>query len=103
MLLLSVNLFSQNIEDIKKTGDPSEPTFVYERPINCALNTSLLMMDLKQNKDFDYIINRYSINEINNEFYVDAFLKIDKDVFIRRSELANSFGREFSAIRAMVR
>ncbi len=85
MLLLSVNLFSQNIEDIKKTGDPSEPTFVYERPINCALNTSLLMMDLKQNKDFDYIINRYSINEINNEFYVDAFLKIDKDVFIRSS------------------
>lgn len=85
MLLLSANLFSQNIEDIKKTGDPSEPTFVYERPINCALNTSLLMMDLKQNKDFDYIINRYSINEINNEFYVDAFLKIDKDVFIRSS------------------
>ena len=28
---------------------------------------------------------------------------LDKDVFIRRSELANSFGREFSAIRAMVR
>ena len=81
MLLLSINLFSQNIEELKKTGKPSEPTFVYERPQNCALNTSFLMMDLKQNKDVDYLKNRYSLTEFENQFYVGAFLKIDKAIF----------------------
>jgi subtilisin family serine protease len=81
MLLLSINLFSQNFEELKKTGKPSEPTFVYERPQNCALNTSFLMMDLKQNKDVDYLKNRYSLNEIDNNLYVGAFLKIDKAIF----------------------
>jgi hypothetical protein len=73
--------FSQNFEELKKTGKPSEPTFVYERPQNCALNTSFLMMDLKQNKDIDYLKNRYYLNKINNILYVEAFLKIDKETF----------------------
>lgn len=81
MLLLSINLFSQNFEELKKEGKPSEPTFVYERPENCALNTSFLMMDLKQNKDIEYLKNRYSLNEIDNSLYVGAFLKIDKETF----------------------
>ena len=81
LLLLSINLFSQNIQELKKTGKPSEPTFVYERPKNCALNTSFLMMDLKQNKDVDYLKNQYSLNEIDNNLYVGAFLKIDKAIF----------------------
>jgi minor extracellular serine protease Vpr len=85
ILLLSINLFSQNIQEIKKIGKPSEPTFVYERPENCALNTSFLMMDLKQNKDIDYLKNRYSLNEINNNLYVGAFLKIDKAIFDKAS------------------
>ena len=63
--------FSQNFEELKKTGKPSDPTFVYERPQNCALNTSFLMMDLKQNKEIDYLKNRYSLNEIDNILYVD--------------------------------
>jgi subtilisin family serine protease len=81
MLLLSISLFSQNFEELKKTGKASEPTFVYDRPENCALNTSFLMMDLKQNKDIEYLKNRYSLNEIDNNLYVSAFLKIDKTVF----------------------
>jgi minor extracellular serine protease Vpr len=81
MFLLSVSLFSQNLEELKKTGKPSEPTFVYERPQNCALNTSFLMMDLKQNKDIEYLKNRYSLNEIDNNIFVGAFLKIDKETF----------------------
>ena len=81
MLLLSLSLYSQNFEELKKTGKPSEPTFVYERPKNCALNTSFLMMDLKQNKDIEYLKNRYSLNEIDNNLYVGAFLKIDKETF----------------------
>lgn len=81
MLLLSVSLFSQNLEELKKTGKPSEATFVYDRPQNCALNTSFLMMDLKQNKDIEYLKNRYSLNEIDNNIYVGAFLKIDKETF----------------------
>jgi minor extracellular serine protease Vpr len=81
MLLLSVSLYSQNFEELKKTGKPSEATFVYERPQNCALNTSFLMMDLKQNKDVEYLKNRYSLTEIENQFYVGAFLKIDKAIF----------------------
>jgi subtilisin family serine protease len=81
MLLLSLSLYSQNFEELKKTVKPSEPTFVYERPKNCALNTSFLMMDLKQNKDIEYLKNRYSLNEIDNNLYVGAFLKIDKTVF----------------------
>jgi len=81
MLLLSVSLYSQNFEELKKSGKPTEPTFVYERPQNCALNTSFLMMDLKQNKDIDYLKNRYSLNEIDNNLYVGAFLKVDKETF----------------------
>jgi len=81
MLLLSINLFSQNFEELKKTGKPSEPSFIYERPQNCALNTSFLMLDLKQNKDVDYLKNQYSLNEIDNNLYVGAFLKIDKAIF----------------------
>ena len=81
MLLLSVNLYSQNLEELKKSGKPTEPTFVYERPQNCALNTSFLMMDLKQNKDIDYLKNRYSLNKIDNNLYVGAFLKIDTETF----------------------
>ena len=81
MLLLSISLFSQNFEELKKEGKPSEPTFVYERPGNCALNTSFLIMDLKQNKDIDYLKNRYSLSEIDNQVYVGAFLKIDKETF----------------------
>lgn len=81
MFLLSVSLYSQNLEELKKTGKPSEATFVYERPQNCALNTSFLMMDLKQNKDIEYLKNRYSLNEIDNNIYVGAFLKIDKETF----------------------
>jgi subtilisin family serine protease len=85
MLLLSVSLFSQNLEELKKTGKPSEATFVYERPQNCALNTSFLMMDLKQNKEIDYLKNRYSLNEIDNNLYVGAFLKIDKETFEKKN------------------
>jgi subtilisin family serine protease len=81
MLLLSISLFSQNFEELKKTGKASEPTFVYDRPENCALNTSFLMMDLKQNKDIEYLKNRYSLSEIDNQVYVGAFLKIDKAIF----------------------
>lgn len=81
MLLLSINVFSQNFEELKKDGKPSEPTFVYERPENCALNTSFLMIDLKQNKDIEYLKNRYSLSEIDNQVYVGAFLKIDKAIF----------------------
>lgn len=85
MLLLSISLFSQNFEELKKTGKPSEPTFVYERPQNCALNTSFLMMDLKQNKGVEYLKNRYSLNEIDNNLYVEAFLKIDKEIFQKKN------------------
>jgi subtilisin family serine protease len=85
MLLLSISLFSQNFVELKKNGNPSEPTFVYERPENCALNTSFLMMDLKQNKDIEYLKNRYSLNEIDNNLYVGAFLKIDKAIFDKAS------------------
>lgn len=81
MLLLSISLFSQNFEELKKSEKPSEPTFVYERPENCALNTSFLMMDLKQNKDIKYLKIRYSLSEIDNQVYVGAFLKIDKAIF----------------------
>jgi minor extracellular serine protease Vpr len=77
--------FSQNFEELKKTGKPSDPTFVYERPQNCALNTSFLMMDLKQNKDIDYLKNRYSLNEIDNILYVGAFLKVDKETFQKKN------------------
>lgn len=85
MLLLSISLFSQNFEELKKTGKPSEPTFVYERPQNCALNTSFLMMDLKQNKGVEYLKNRYSLNEIDNNLYVEAFLKIDEEIFQKKN------------------
>lgn len=85
ILLLSISLFSQNFEELKKTGKPSEPTFVYERPQNCALNTSFLMMDLKQNKGVEYLKNRYSLNEIDNNLYVEAFLKIDKEIFQKKN------------------
>lgn len=81
MLLLSISLFSQNFEELKKTGKPSDPTFVYQRPQNCALNTSFLIMDLKQNKDLNYLKNRYSLYEIDDNLYVGAFLKIDKENF----------------------
>jgi subtilisin family serine protease len=84
LLLFSISLFSQNLEELKKTGKPSEPTFVYERPQNCALNTAFLMMDLKQNKDVEYLKNRYSLNEIDNNLYVGAFLKIDKTIFEKK-------------------
>jgi subtilisin family serine protease len=82
--------FSQNFEELKKTGKPSDPTFVYERPQNCALNTSFLMMDLKQNKEIDYLKNRYSLNEIDNILYVEAFLKVDKETFQKKN--AESLG-----------
>jgi len=85
MLLLSISMFSQNFQELKKTGKPSEPTFVYERPQNCALNTSFLMMDLKQNKEIEYLKNRYSLNEIDNNLYVGAFLKVDKSIFNKTS------------------
>ncbi len=84
LLLFSISLFSQNLEELKKTGKPSEPTFVYERPQNCALNTAFLMMDLKQNKDVEYLKNRYYLNEIDNNLYVGAFLKIDKTIFEKK-------------------
>lgn len=81
LLLLSTAVFSQNFEKLKKDGKPSGPTFAYERPENCALNTSFLMMDLKQNKDIEYLKNRYSLSEIDNQVYVGAFLKIDRAIF----------------------
>lgn len=90
LLLLSINLFSQNFEELKKTGKPSEPTFVYERPENCALNTSFLLMDLKQNKNIEYLKNRYSLNVIDNNLYVEAFLKIDKETF--KKNIVESIG-----------
>ena len=85
MLLLSISMFSQNFEELKKIGNPVKPTFVYERPQNCALNTSFLMMDLKQNKGVEYLKNRYSLNEIDNNLYVEAFLKIDKETFQKKN------------------
>lgn len=86
MLLLNVNSFSQNIAR-KKKGDPTLPSFTYERPSNCALNTSLLMMDIKQNKDFKYLKERFSLTEINSELYVDAFIKIGDDFDKNKVEL----------------
>jgi len=97
-------MFSQNFEELKKTGNPSEPTFLYERPQNCALNTSFLMMDLKQNKDTEYIKNRYSLNEIDNNLYVGAFLKVDKSIFNKTNvetlgvKLNTELGNLFTAL-----
>jgi subtilisin family serine protease len=80
LLLLSITMFSQNIIGEKK-GEPTPPSFTYQRPNNCALNTSFLMMDLKQNKEVDYLKNRYSLSEIDGILYVSAFLKVDKELF----------------------
>lgn len=75
MLSISINIFSQNII-VEKKGKPTPPSFTYERPLNCALNTSFLMMDIKQNKDAKYLKERYNLAEINSKLYVDAFIKV---------------------------
>lgn len=82
ILLISINSFSQKLQEQKK-GNPTPPSFNYDRPSNCALNTSFLMMDLKQNKDLEYIKSLYSLTEIDGVLYVGAFFKIDKDAFNR--------------------
>ncbi len=78
LLLSSSNLFSQNIIREKK-GSPVKPSFTYVRPSNCALNTSFLMMDIKQNKDAKYLKERYFLTEINSQLFVDAFIKVSND------------------------
>ena len=75
MLLTSITIFSQN-KIVEKKGKPTPPSFTYERPLNCALNTSFLMMDIKQNKDAKYLKERYNLAEINSKLYVDAFIKV---------------------------
>ncbi|WP_396187820.1 S8 family serine peptidase [Flavobacterium sp.] len=75
MLSISINVFSQNTLK-EKTGKPTPPSFNYERPLNCALNTSFLMMDIKQNKDAKYLKERYNLTELNSQLFVDAFVKI---------------------------
>ena len=78
MLLASVNNYSQNVLGVKK-GSPTQPTFTYTRPQNCALNTSFLMLDIKQNKDAAYLKERYNLNEDNSILFVDAFIKVNPD------------------------
>lgn len=78
LLLASVNNYSQNVLDEKK-GSPTQPTFTFTRPQNCALNTSFLMLDIKQNKDAAYLKERYNLNEDNSILFVDAFIKVSPD------------------------
>ena len=86
MLSISINIFSQNRIGEKK-GNPVQPSFTYERPLNCALNTSFLMMDIKQNKDAKYLKERYNLTEINSKLYVDAFIKVSNDFDRSKTEL----------------
>ena len=86
MLLLSINMFSQN-NLIKKTGKATEASFTYQRPNNCALNTSLFMMDIKQNKDANYLKEKYSLTEINSELFVSAFIKVGTNFDKSKTEL----------------
>ena len=63
-------------------------------------------MEIERWKSLKYTAVRILFWEyLPNQLWIITFRRflLDKDVFIRRSELANSFGREFSAIRAMVR
>lgn len=86
MLLTSINIFSQNIIGEKK-GRPTLPSYTYDRPSNCALNTSFLMMDIKQNKDAKYLKERYNLTEINSKLFVDAFIKVSNDFDKSKTEL----------------
>lgn len=76
---------------VEKTGNPTTATFSYERPINCALNTSMLISDYKQNRDSNYLKVKYNLIESNStlfmksniasnntELFVDAFIKVSK-------------------------
>ncbi len=78
LLLASVKNYSQNVLG-KKKGSPTQPTFTYTRPQNCALNTSFLMLDIKQNKDAAYLKERYNLNEDNSILFVDAFIKVSPE------------------------
>lgn len=71
----------------EKKGKPTPPSFTYERPSNCALNTSFLMMDIKQNKDNKYLKERYNLAEINSELFVDTFIKVSNDFDKSKEEL----------------
>lgn len=87
-LFIFVNMVSlgQSIS-VDKKGNPTPPSFTYERPKNCALNTSLLMTDMKQNKDAKYLKDRYSLTEVNSKLYVGAFIKINNDFDKSKVEL----------------
>lgn len=86
MLLVSVTIFSQK-KIGEKEGKPTPPTFTYERPPNCALNTSFLMLDIKQGKDTKYLKERYNLTEINSQLFVDAFIKVSNDFDKNKAEL----------------
>ncbi|MGK0254433.1 MAG: minor extracellular serine protease Vpr [Mariniflexile sp.] len=87
ILSISINLFSQNIIGEKK-GISIPPSFIYKRPLNCALNTSLLIMDIKKNKGAKYLNKKkYNLTEINSKLFVDAFIKVSNDFDKSKAEL----------------
>lgn len=87
LLLFSLFLNAQN-KILEKKGKPTLSSFTYERPMNCALNTSLLIMDIKQKKGSKYLKEKkYNLTEINSKLFVDAFIKVNNDFDKSKAEL----------------
>lgn len=101
LFLFCTFLLNAQIKISEKKGQPTSARYSYNRPLNCALNTALLITDYKENKN-KLTLNKSTLIEKNNELYVEAFVKVNanfnkNDVAILEVQLNTQSGNYYTA------
>ena len=82
IFLLSFHSNAQTIKELlsRKISKTSQNTETTNKRANASINTSLLIYDYNQKKDTKILEKKYDLIKINQEYFVDAFIKSNNQI-----------------------
>ena len=82
VFLLSFHSNGQTIKELlsRKISKTSQNTETTNKRANASINTSLLIYDYNQKKDTKILEKKYGLIKINQEYFVDAFIKSNNQI-----------------------
>jgi minor extracellular serine protease Vpr len=82
ILIVILFAFSQivNAQVTNKNKQATKASYVYKQSKNCSPYTALLLSNLKQKRNADYLTEHFNLIKSDNETYVSAFIKTDGSI-----------------------
>lgn len=78
VILFASQIINSQVPPKKKQA--TKASYVYKQPKNCSPYTALLLSNLKQKRNVDYLTEHFNLIKLDNETYVSAFIKTDVSI-----------------------